>query len=153
MHPGSRPVRPGEFGVLKRNSKLCAGLRDVPLGGRGLLFIPSAFWWPRSSAIIDPPWQPCLIHSPDGAAALWEPGAPEPGEALQDLLGRGRARVLGGLDAPVSTTELARRLGMSAAGVSRHFRVLAHAGLAAPGREGRAVLYARTPLGEALWRR
>jgi DNA-binding transcriptional ArsR family regulator len=124
---------------------------DVPLDGRGLLLIPSAFWWPRSTAIIDPPWQPCLIYAPDGVAALWEPDAAEPGQALQDLLGRGRARVLGGLDAPVGTTELARRLGMSPAGVSAHLRVLARARLAASARENRTVLYGRTPLGDALW--
>jgi len=49
-------------------------------------------------------------------------------------------------------TELARRLRMSPAGVSAHLRVLARAGLAAPTREGRTVLYSRTPLGEDLWR-
>jgi Family of unknown function (DUF5937)/Helix-turn-helix domain len=125
---------------------------DVPLDGRGLLLIPSAFWWPRSSAILDPPWQPCLIYAPDGVGALWEPDAAEPGQALQDLLGRGRARVLGGLEAPVSTTELARRLGMSPAGVSAHLRVLARANLASATRENRTVLYSRTPLGDALWR-
>jgi DNA-binding transcriptional ArsR family regulator len=125
---------------------------DVPLGGRGLLLIPSAFWWPRSSAIVDPPWQPCLIYAPDGVAALWEPVEAEPEQALQDLLGRGRARVLGGLDTPVGTLELARRLGLSPAGVSAHLRVLARAGLATSAREGRTVLYTRTPLGDELWR-
>ena len=126
---------------------------DVDLGGRGLLLIPSAFWWPRSSAILDAPWQPCLIYAPDGVAALWEPAEREPEQALQDLLGRGRARVLGGLDEPVGTTELARRLRLSPAGVSAHLRVLARAGLAAATREGRTVLYSRTPLGDELWRR
>jgi DNA-binding transcriptional ArsR family regulator len=124
----------------------------VALDGRGLLLIPSAFWWPRASAITEPPWQPCLIYSPDGVAVLWEPAEVEPAEAVQDLLGRGRARVLGGLDAPVSTTELARRLRMSPAGVSAHLRVLTRAGLADATREGRAVLYSRTPTGDALLR-
>jgi DNA-binding transcriptional ArsR family regulator len=125
---------------------------DVPLAGRGLLLIPSAFWWPRSSAITDPPWQPCLIYAPNGVAALWEPDEREPEQALQQLLGRGRARVLGGLDAPVGTTELARRLRLSPAGVSAHLRVLARAGLAVATREGRSVLYSRTPLGDELYR-
>jgi DNA-binding transcriptional ArsR family regulator len=124
---------------------------DVPLDGRGLLLIPSAFWWPGSSAIIDAPWQPCLIYAPNGVALLWEPDGADAREALGNLLGRGRARILGALDGPVSTTELARRLGMSAGGVSAHLGVLARAGLAVSSREGRAVLYSRTPLGEALW--
>ena len=137
----------------ERTIQLTAGVVGArPVKGRGLLLIPSAFFWPRSSAIIDPPWQPCLIYAPDGVAALWEPAELEPEQALQDLLGRGRARVLGGLDGPVGTTELARRLRMSPAGVSAHLRVLARAGLAAPTREGRTVLYSRTPLGEELWR-
>jgi len=137
----------------ERTIALASGVEaDVPLDGRGLLLIPSAFFWPRSTAIIDPPWQPCLIYAPDGVAALWEPAELEPEQALRDLLGRGRARVLGGLDGPVSTTDLARRLRMSPAGVSAHLRVLARAGLAAPNREGRTVLYSRTPRGEELWR-
>ena len=59
--------------------------------------------------------------------------------------------MLGGLDTPVGTTELARRLGLSPAGVSAHLRVLARSGLASTTREGRTVLYSRTPLGDALW--
>lgn len=135
----------------ERTIELASGVdADVPLRGRGLLLIPSAFWWPRSSAIIDPPWQPCLIYAPDGVAALWEPDETAPEQALQDLLGRGRARVLAALEAPISTTSLARRLNMSAAGVSAHLKILARAGLATSSRDGRTVLYSRTPLGDEL---
>ncbi|HEX8103867.1 MAG TPA: DUF5937 family protein [Solirubrobacteraceae bacterium] len=124
----------------------------VELGGRGLLLVPSAFSWPGVRCMLDPPWQPALIYPPRGVAALW---APEPGdaadsEALAALLGRRRARVLAGLDEPVSTTALARRLGASPAGISEHLGVLRRAGLVRAARDGRAVLYARTPLGEAL---
>jgi DNA-binding transcriptional ArsR family regulator len=41
---------------------------------------------------------------------------------------------------------------MSPAGVSAHLRVLARAGLADATREGRTVLYSRTPTGDALLR-
>jgi DNA-binding transcriptional ArsR family regulator len=39
---------------------------------------------------------------------------------------------------------------MSPAGVSGHLKVLARAGLATRSRDGRTVLYSRTPLGEEL---
>lgn len=122
----------------------------VDLDGRGLLLVPAAFVWPRVSAMIDPPWQPALIYPPRGVATLWEP-APN-AHALGELLGRMRARILRELDAPVSTTGLARRLGASPAGVSAHLKVLRRAGLAAPQRAGRSVLYARTAAGDALLR-
>jgi DNA-binding transcriptional ArsR family regulator len=123
---------------------------SVDLDGRGLLLVPAAFVWPRVSAMIDPPWQPALIYPPRGVATLWEP-APN-FHALGALLGRMRACILRELDAPISTTGLARRLDASPAGVSAHLKVLRRAGLAAPQRAGRSVLYARTAAGDALLR-
>lgn len=101
--------------------------------------------------MIDPPWQPTLLYPPRGVATLWEASSADPG-ALGVLLGELRARVLAELDPPASTTELARRLDTSPAGVSAHLSVLRRAGLAAPQRSGRSVLYARTAAGEALLR-
>ena len=49
-----------------------------------------------------------------------------------------------------STTELARRLEASPAGVSEHLGVLRRAGLVRARREGRSVLYSRTAVGDAL---
>jgi DNA-binding transcriptional ArsR family regulator len=51
---------------------------------------------------------------------------------------------------PAATTELARRCGLAAGTVSHHLTALRDAGLVAGRRSGRAVLYARTPLGDAL---
>jgi DNA-binding transcriptional ArsR family regulator len=124
----------------------------VDLGGRGLLLIPSAFSWPGVRCMLDPPWQPALIYPPTGVAALWAPAEPAAEGALASLIGRRRAEVLAALDAPASTTAVARRLGASPAGVSEHLGVLRRAGLVHPARAGRAVLYARTALGEALAR-
>lgn len=124
---------------------------DVELAGRGLLLVPTAFAWPDTFALYDPPWQPALLYTPSGIGMLWEPhAAGAPSRPLADLLGTGRARVLAALDGPASTTQLARRLHVSAAGVSGHLRVLAQAGLVHGSREGRLVLYARTELGDAL---
>ena len=125
--------------------------QDVALAGRGLLLVPSAFAWPNAYAMTDPPWQPSVLYSPAGVGTLWDPDAARARpDALAALLGRGRARVLGALEAPAATTELARRLHVSPAGVSAHLSVLRDAGLVSSAREGRAVLYTRTTLGDAL---
>jgi biotin operon repressor len=124
--------------------------RVVP-GGQGLLLVPSAFAWQRPMTVTDPPWQPTVVYPARGVATLWERPPTSP-EALSALLGRTRANLLTTLDAPRSTTELARRLGISAGGVSQHLGVLRAGGLVTARREGRSVLYVRTPLADALVR-
>jgi DNA-binding transcriptional ArsR family regulator len=120
------------------------------LDGRGLLFVPSAFAWPFLAAIIEPPWQPTLIYPARGVGTLWEPGHAAAPQALSTLLGRRRAAVLAGVDAPRSTSELAHRLGLSTPSVSQHLAVLRDAGLVHANRVGRVVLYGRTPRGDQL---
>jgi DNA-binding HxlR family transcriptional regulator len=121
----------------------------VALEGRGLLLVPSAFLWTHPVVVTSEPWQPTVIYPARGVALLWEAKAPLD-DALAALLGRTRARILAGLPAPVSTTELARRLRITPGGVSQHLSALAAAGLVSRRREGREVLYLRTPLAEAL---
>jgi hypothetical protein len=123
----------------------------VALDGRGLLLVPSVFTWERPMVITDPPWQPAIIYPARGVATLWQT-APTSPEALAALLGGTRADVLAALEAPRSTTELARRLSVSAGGVSQHLTVLREAGLVSAQREGRSVLYVRTPLADKLVR-
>jgi hypothetical protein len=122
---------------------------EVVLGGRGLQLVPSVFVWPRTGAMFDPPWQPSVIYAPRGVGDLWTPTGEGPA-ALGELVGRGRARILTGLGTEASTTDLARRLALSAAGVSEHLGVLRRAGLVRSRREGRSVLYSRTAVGDAL---
>ena len=45
---------------------------EADLGGRGLLFIPTVFGWPRIALSLDPPWPPALIYPARGVSALWE---------------------------------------------------------------------------------
>ena len=123
---------------------------SVELGGRGLLLLPSVFMWPRVGAMFDPPWQPALIYPPRGVGAFWAPATAS--ASLAPLLGERRAAVLGAVDAPASTTALARRLGVSPASVSEHLAVLRNAGLVRGRRAGREVLYVRTAAGDALLR-
>ncbi|MFJ3965661.1 winged helix-turn-helix domain-containing protein [Streptomyces sp. NPDC090036] len=98
------------------------------------------------------------LHDPVDAAALWAPradarrvDAPVP-PALSALLGRTRAVVLCVIaDRPASTTtQLARRAGISPAGASEHATTLRAAGLTALARERKAALHTLTHLGLTL---
>jgi DNA-binding transcriptional ArsR family regulator len=124
--------------------------KEIPLEGRGLLLMPSAFQWDRPGVITQRPWQPTLFYPARGVATLWEPGSGEGPQALAGVVGRGRAAVLAALDAPRSTSELARRLGLTAGAVSQHVGSLRAAGLVTSEREGRGVLHARTGLADGL---
>jgi biotin operon repressor len=123
---------------------------EVTLDGRGLLFVPSVFCWPHLLAITKEPWQPTLVYPARGVGMLWEPAEPTTGQELAELLGPRRAAVLSALDAPRSTTEVARRLNVSPASVSQHLSILRRAGLVQSARVRRTVLYARTPRGDGL---
>jgi hypothetical protein len=121
----------------------------VNLDGRGLLLVPSAFAASHPFVIDREPWQPTVIYPARGIATLWQqtPAVPE---GLAGLLGSSRAAMLADLAAPRSTAELAKRLSLSPATASHHLTALRDAGLVTGKREGRSVLYARTPLGDAL---
>ncbi|RQW89597.1 ArsR/SmtB family transcription factor [Micromonospora globispora] len=120
---------------------------DVP-DGTGLVLVPSVFVWPSVLSIAAGD-VPQLAYPARGLGTLWEcpPAAPD---ALVAVLGRGRARLLAELDAPRSTTELARRTGLSPAGVSQHLTALRAAGLVVTHRQGRSLLSNRTAVAEAL---
>jgi DNA-binding transcriptional ArsR family regulator len=127
------------------------GDADAALGGRGLLFVPSVFIWPKLALGLDPPWPPSLIYPARGVAALWEQsGRARPGTALDRLLGPSRAAILIALEEPASTTQLVATLGRSLGGIGDHLAVLREAGLISRARSGRSVLYRRTPVGDAV---
>ena len=119
------------------------------LQGRGLLLMPSAFAWLRPWAILNEPWQPTVVYPARGVATLWQDEPPAPG-GLAGVLGRTRASLLTALAAPASTTDLARRLDITPGGASQHLAALRAAGLVTSRREGRSVLYVRTPTADAL---
>ena len=121
----------------------------VHLEGRGLVLVPSAFVWSGPMAITDAPWQPTVIYPARGIATLWEEGEPH-AEGLARVIGTTRAAALSALDAPRSTTELARRLKVTPGGASQHLQALKAAGLVSARREGREVLYVRTPVADSL---
>ncbi|MGW8765568.1 ArsR/SmtB family transcription factor [Streptomyces sp. NPDC055815] len=123
--------------------------RDVHLAGRGLILLPT-FHWRGGALVQDVPDSPVVLTYPAGGGL---PPAPPgaPGEdALAGVLGRTRAELLRALTSPRTTTELARRLGVSNATASAHAQALRAAGLLTTTRTGRSVHHAPTPLGDLL---
>ncbi|WP_326664982.1 ArsR/SmtB family transcription factor [Streptomyces sp. NBC_00385] len=122
----------------------------VRLAGDGLLLIPSVFVG-NVAAHLEEPWPRTLVYAARGTAVLGgdQEAAPQP-DALTALVGRARARLLLALDAPASTSHLARGLAMAPGAVGDHLAILRGAGLLVRARSGRSVLYRRTPLGDAL---
>jgi DNA-binding transcriptional ArsR family regulator len=120
------------------------------LEGRGLVLVPSVFVWPKVFSKIAPAWQPVLRYPPRGIATLWERGRNPVPDALAAVLGPSRAQLLAELDSPASTSELARRTGITAGGVSQQLSLLRDAGLVTSHRTGRFVLYQRTPAADVL---
>lgn len=115
--------------------------------GRGLTLLPSVFWTGR----------PLVGTHSDGSMLLVYPALTpvplmdaEPGDALSALLGRTRAATLELLIEGRTTSELARKLGVSAASASAHAKTLRAAGLVATRRSGKAVVHTATPLGTRL---
>jgi hypothetical protein len=134
---------------------LYAGHRHVSgsraLAGRGLLLVPSVFVWPRVFSVVLPPWQPTLRYPPRGIATLWERHEHNPPEALAAVLGRSRAALLAELDAPASTTDLARRTGLSAGGSPSTSPRCVRPGWSAPTAPDGSSCTPRTSVAEALF--
>ncbi|MDP4502892.1 winged helix-turn-helix domain-containing protein [Nonomuraea turcica] len=115
------------------------------LGGKGLLFLPSAFM--RTIAVyLEDAWPYAMIYPARGIAAA--PAAPD--ADLSSLIGRSRALILAELAEPATTTQLAALLRQSVGTTGEHVAALRRTGLITGTRTGRSVLYARTPLGDAL---
>jgi DNA-binding transcriptional ArsR family regulator len=123
-------------------------LRDLCVpGGEGLHLMPSAFIWPYALVVDESP--PTLIYPSRGVASLfWEPDSAD--GAVAKLIGPTRAEILELVAEPNHTSALARGLGRSPGNVADHLKVLRSCGLVARARIGRNVVYARTPLADAL---
>ncbi|MFJ8979946.1 ArsR/SmtB family transcription factor [Streptomyces sp. NPDC102282] len=123
--------------------------RELRLDGRGLLLQPSFFCRGTPVVYRDPRLPPVLVYP------VTHPGAPvfaEPGPWLGRLVGHTRSAVLRSIDNGCTTSELARRTGVSLASASQHACVLREAGLVRTLRHGSSVLHTLTPLGAALLR-
>ncbi len=126
------------------------GLRyDVAVAGRGLSLVPGLFV-PGTICPVGQDEPPTIAYRARGIGTLWDNDRSPAPQAISDLIGVGRAGVLAALNGPATTTDLARRLGVTASAISQHLAVLNRAGLVAKARAGRTVLYARTEIGEQL---
>lgn len=123
--------------------------RTYPLTGRGLLFAPTVFG--SLMCYVEQPGPYAIVYQAAGVAELLGPPDPtRPVDALDRLVGRGRATVLRALAAPATTSQLVAQLGLSLGGIGDHLAVLREAGLVTRARAGRTVRYRRTSLGDAL---
>lgn len=144
LHP---EVGGPEDGVVEIERSWSGELRP---DGEGLLMIPSAFVWPDLYVVADRPWQPAVMYPARGVAWLWMEHPPDRDEQMETLLGEARARVLRSLRSPVTTKEVARRLGVTPSAVSQHLSRLHRAGAVERTRVGRRVYYRLSPRGEAV---
>ncbi|MYS07185.1 helix-turn-helix domain-containing protein [Streptomyces sp. SID6041] len=127
-------------------------VREIRLGGRGLVLLPT-FHWRGGPLVQDLPDRPVVLAYPAGGGVPPVPEPPGAGDGdggLSAVLGRTRTAVLRALAEPRTTTDLARRTGVSNATASAHAAALRSAGLITTTRTGRSVHHARTPLGALL---
>lgn len=127
--------------------------QDVHLGGRGLLLVPSYFCWRLPITLCDPTLPPVLVYpiEHDPASVVRDAVARDAASrSLANLVGRTRAAVLQATLLGGTTTELARRVGVSAASASQHAAALREAGLIVTRRMDNAVYHTPTELGSAL---
>ncbi|MDB1088327.1 winged helix-turn-helix domain-containing protein [Streptomyces sp. ACA25] len=130
--------------------------RDVTLDGRGLMLSPSFFlprlecvfiehWWEEKSSVVAFP------INVSGQVDLRETRSFGT-DILGALVGHTRAAALLALTEGRSTGELAKQLGLSMAGASKHASILRKSGLITTLRNRNTALHALTPLGFALLR-
>ncbi|MGW1894397.1 ArsR family transcriptional regulator [Streptomyces sp. NPDC002004] len=143
MHPNLR----WQSGVLHIDKMISR--HRVAASGRGLLLVPSVFAH-KPAPPVSPEEAPSLIYPSRGVATLWAPVPRADAPALVSLIGAARARLLALLEEPLPTVELARLLRVTPSAVSQHLRVLHSTGLVTRARDGRHVLYRRSPLGDRL---
>jgi DNA-binding transcriptional ArsR family regulator len=123
-----------------------------------LLLVPSAFVWPHVRVNCDEPWPLSVIYPASFVVADARPRIPSADlvRVLRAVADDTRLRALRLIaERPRSTQELAPLVGITEAGLSKHLRQLAQAGVLTTRREGYYVLYSvdterLSPLSETL---
>ena len=122
----------------------------IMLGPDGVVLMPSVFNWPLVSYSAATSSQTALLYPARGTATVWEDSVTAASGAVEELLGPARARLLGALRSPATTSALALRFGVTPSAISQHLAVLHRSGLVERQRSGRRVLYQASELGLAL---
>jgi DNA-binding transcriptional ArsR family regulator len=113
-----------------------------------LVLVPSAFVWPHVRVNCDEPWPLSVIYPASFVVADARPRIPSVDlvlllRALGDDTRLRALRLIA--ERPRSTQELAPLVGISEAGLSKHLRQLAQAGVVTSRRDGYYVLYSIVP--------
>jgi DNA-binding transcriptional ArsR family regulator len=126
--------------------------QELQLDGRGLLLIPSYFCLAGPITMFDPSLPPVLVYRIPRQHDDLLLAAGRSSGALKALIGTTRAAVLEtiGQRHTITTTGVARRLGISAATASEHTTILRQAGLIYSQRDGNRMLHQLTALGLML---
>lgn len=145
MHPRMRSAD----GVIRIDTQREA---TIAPDGKGLMLVPLIFMW-HDFLLPSTDWLdiPVLAYSARGAG-LWTQQAEEPSAALTAAFGAGRASVLRQLGTPLSTSELAERLGVTPGNISLHIARLHAAGLVESQQLGKWVFHRLTLRGEKVLR-
>lgn len=122
----------------------------VQCQGNGLMLVPTVLGAPWCSVVTDPPSIPTLFYPAAGVSPSWPAGTRALDNALDALLGSGRAKVLLALDSPLTTSDVATACGLALSTTSHHLTVLRDARLVHAHRTGTTVIHTRTPLADNL---
>ena len=144
LHPSVR-WRAGTLTIARAR-----GTQPVRLGPGGLVLCPSVFGGPDVNVKQRTSSRTTLRYPARGLGTLWTASTDPPSDALAQLVGRPRARLLRALTSPATTTLLAREQGVTASAVSQHLVVLHANGLISRHRTGRHVLYVLSQNGRKL---
>jgi DNA-binding transcriptional ArsR family regulator len=118
--------------------------------GVGVVLVPCVFGWPTLVIQCCRVRQTSINYPARGAAAIGVDSRMRPANPLFALVGKTRARLIAALASPKTTTQLARELNITPPAVSQHLKMLKAAEMAVACRQGRIVLYQRTPAATAL---
>lgn len=110
----------------------------------GVLLVPTSARQNGVTMCAEEPFPPMLLYPARATAPLRDRTAVAAGAEVVELIGHTRAVLLKQLADPCTTSELSRRVGLTAGTVSYHLGILRRAGLVRRARRGSRVVYERS---------